>query len=186
MNIFVTSECPVECAQVLPDKLVVKMPLESAQMLAVAFGQRHGNGFGTLPKKDGTPYSDKAHAHHPCTQWVRRSPTHLTWLIEHGLALCAEYTIRFGKVHGCLSAVTEAHAIAADRGLTLSGSTSKPDEWAVAVGPEARATLWDSGERLCKNHPFEAYQAHLRSKEWAMEDYTRLPSRRPRWMRCPY
>ena len=35
MNIFVTSPDPVESAQVLSDKHIVKMPLETCQMLAV-------------------------------------------------------------------------------------------------------------------------------------------------------
>ena len=35
MNIFVTDPDPVKSAQVLPDKHIVKMPLESCQMLAI-------------------------------------------------------------------------------------------------------------------------------------------------------
>ena len=33
MNLFVTDECPYKAAYNLPDKLVVKMALENAQML---------------------------------------------------------------------------------------------------------------------------------------------------------
>ena len=58
MNIFVTDPDPVKSAEVLPDKHVVKMPLETCQMLAVVFSKWYYNwGNELLPKKDGTPYN---------------------------------------------------------------------------------------------------------------------------------
>ena len=50
MNIFVTDPSPVKSAQCLPDKHVVKMPLESCQMLSIVASDKWGHGFGTLPK----------------------------------------------------------------------------------------------------------------------------------------
>ena len=97
MNIFVTSPDPVECAQVLPDKHVVKMPLETCQMLSIVASASWGHGFGHLPKKKtGTWYATAkgAFRNHPCTIWAQDN---YTWLLEHGLALCAEYTHRYGK-----------------------------------------------------------------------------------------
>jgi len=58
MNIFVTHPDPVKSAEVLPDKHVVKMPLETCQMLAVVYSKWYFNwGNDLLPKKDGTPYN---------------------------------------------------------------------------------------------------------------------------------
>jgi len=58
MNIFVTDPDPVKSAEVLPDKHVVKMPLETCQMLAVVYSKWYYNwGNDLLPKKDGTPYN---------------------------------------------------------------------------------------------------------------------------------
>ena len=54
MNIFVTNPDPVVSAQVLPDKHIVKMPLETCQMLSIVASDKWGYGFGTLPKLDGT------------------------------------------------------------------------------------------------------------------------------------
>ena len=51
MNIFVTDPDPVVSAQVLPDKHVVKMPLETCQMLSIVASASWGHGFGHLPKK---------------------------------------------------------------------------------------------------------------------------------------
>ena len=76
------------------------MPLETCQMLSIVASEKWGHGFGTLPKLNGEPYkTDKgAFRNHPCTIWAQ---TNFYWLIEHGLALCAEYTHRYNKVHSC-------------------------------------------------------------------------------------
>jgi hypothetical protein len=87
MNIFVVQNCPERAARNLCDKHVVKMILESAQMLCGAFPS------GEAPYK-------RAHWNHPCTIWCRHSRTNYEWLLEHGLALADEYSIRYpGKHH---------------------------------------------------------------------------------------
>ena len=45
MNIFVTDPDPAKSAQCLPDKHIVKMPLESCQMLAIVASTRMGSWF---------------------------------------------------------------------------------------------------------------------------------------------
>ena len=52
MNIFVTDPDPVKSAEVLPDKHIVKMPLETCQMLAIVASEEWGHAFGKLPKLD--------------------------------------------------------------------------------------------------------------------------------------
>ena len=110
MNIFVTDPDPVKSAQVLPDKHIVKMPLETCQMLSIVASEKWGHGFGVLPKVDGEPYkTDKgAFRNHPCTIWAQ---TNFRWLIDHGLALCAEYRHRYNKVHSCETAMRHANKI---------------------------------------------------------------------------
>ena len=99
MNIFVTDECPVLSAVALPDKHIVKMPLECCQMISIIYSSWYHN-WGTIPKKDGTPYLTEkgAFRNHPCTQWAAASYENLAWLIRHGYALCNEYTKRYGKI----------------------------------------------------------------------------------------
>ena len=90
MNIFVTDPDPCESAKVLPDKHVVKMPLETCQMLAVVYSKWYFNwGDDLLPKKDGTPYNTQKGAFrgHPCTIWASQSIANTAWLIQHGFAL---------------------------------------------------------------------------------------------------
>ena len=108
MNLFACDPHPVKAAQALPDKHVVKMCIENAQMLAVALGDLHGLGFGQIRKKDGTFYSQRAHFNHPSTVWVRSSPANLAWTIVHGLALCSEYMYRYGKIHASVIAHLDA------------------------------------------------------------------------------
>jgi hypothetical protein len=108
MNLFACEEHPVKAAQALPDKHVVKMCIENAQMLAVALGDLHGLGWGEIRKKDGTYYSQRSHFNHPSTVWVRSSYANLAWTIVHGLALCSEYMYRYGKVHAAVVAHLDA------------------------------------------------------------------------------
>ena len=86
MNIFVLDESPVVSAKYACDKHVVKMILESAQMLCAV----HPEGIA--------PYK-RSFYNHPCTKWVRESARNYEWLLLHAYALCDEYTRRYDKVH---------------------------------------------------------------------------------------
>ena len=112
MNIFVTDQCPIQSARNLPDKHIVKMPLETCQMLSIIYSDWY-YGIGQLHKLDGTPYrtAHGAFRKHPCTQWAAAEYWNLSWLISHGMALCDEYTARYNKVHACQPAITEAITI---------------------------------------------------------------------------
>ena len=88
MNIFALDKCPIKSAQLQHDKHVVKMVLESAQMLCSAFDR----------EKFDVPYK-WAHYNHPCTVWSRTNQSNFGWLSLHGFALAKEYTHRYGKIH---------------------------------------------------------------------------------------
>ena len=90
MNIFYLDKDPVKAAQVQYNKHVVKMILESAQMLCTAH-HVYGN-------PDDMPYK-QAHLNHPSTIWVRENSLHYDWLYAHMIALGLQYTYRYGKVH---------------------------------------------------------------------------------------
>ena len=86
MNIFLLDTDPTICAQMHCDKHVVKMVLETAQLLCSAYEP------GTAPYK-------RTHYNHPCAVWSRSSLCNYKYLIALGMALCGEYTHRYGKVH---------------------------------------------------------------------------------------
>jgi len=92
MNIFVLDYDPAIAAQMQCDKHVVKMILESAQMLSTV---QQLNGLSSKYKP--------THAKHPCTVWAGKTLANYTWLLNHGMALCKEYTKRYGKIHKCQS-----------------------------------------------------------------------------------
>ena len=96
MNIFYTDHDPAVAAQSLPDKHVVKMPVETVQMLVSAL-RRYGIDY-TVTTKAGTNHLG-GYASHPSTVWCGDNVANATWLWEHGVALCAEYTERYGKHH---------------------------------------------------------------------------------------
>ena len=112
MNIFVTDADPIQSARNLPDKHIVKMPLETCQMLSIIYSDWY-YGVGKLYKSDGTPYrtTHGAFRNHPCTRWAARSQYNLAWLIAHGIALCNEYTARYNKRHTCYDPIIQAVAI---------------------------------------------------------------------------
>jgi hypothetical protein len=88
MNIFVLHLDPEVAAQMACDKHVVKMILETAQMLC-AVGASKGHAM---------PYK-ATHTKHPCTIWAGASRANWSWLVKHGMALCLEYTKRYDKIH---------------------------------------------------------------------------------------
>lgn len=86
MNIFVLANDPVDAARSQCNKHVVKMVLESAQLLVTAF------------PPEASPYKH-THVNHPCSKWVRASLSNYEWLLKHAIELCIEYTHRYGKMH---------------------------------------------------------------------------------------
>lgn len=84
MNIFYLHKNPWTCAEMHCDKHVVKMVLETAQLLCSAYEE--------------APYR-RTHFNHPCAKWARTSRQNYLWLCELGIALCEEYTHRYNKEH---------------------------------------------------------------------------------------
>jgi len=112
MNIFILNDDPVIAAQEQCDKHIPKMVVESAQMLSTT--HRMIDGVETkVPSKSGKRmvkgyYLDDdredilykaVHFNHPCTVWTRESCCNYSWHYEHFVALCDEYTYRYGKKH---------------------------------------------------------------------------------------
>lgn len=98
MNIFVTSDCPQACAETLDNRRVIKMILETAQILSTNI--RHAYEAHNLPVTDAVDCLYKStHVNHPCTIWARTSLANHNWCIAHLDSLLAEYTYRYGKTH---------------------------------------------------------------------------------------
>ena len=117
MNIFYFDECPVKSAEAQPDKMLVKMPLETAQMLCTAHRMLDHYEVKLVPSKSGKRMVKRyvldderenilyasAYINHPCTVWARQSSGNYEWLYVHFLALGMEYTYRYGKEHSSIT-----------------------------------------------------------------------------------
>jgi hypothetical protein len=99
MNIFYLSANPEEAAKMACDKHVVKMILESTQLLYTAQRLSEPN---KLEESPYVPYKI-AHKNHPSAIWTRASIQNYKWLCELALNYCLEYKFRYGeeKEHSC-------------------------------------------------------------------------------------
>ena len=170
MNIFATSKFPAESAIVLPDKLITKMPLEACQMLSIVASKKWGHDYGTLPKKDGTPYATEkgAFRNHPCTRWAAESIDNAYWLIKWGMNLCDEYSVRYGKTHSCYNTLLDAYYLFPKGKLTnvTPFVRAMPDEYKFDTSIDT----------------FTAYKMYIASKPWVSNNYLRMPQRKPEWI----
>ena len=112
MNIFVLHEDPIVAAQMVCDKHVGKMIIESAQMLSTVHRMldgipekrpsRSGKTIQTYyafgDKRDDLYYL-AVHKFHPCTTWTAKSKTNYEWHYDHFRGLANEFEYRRNKQH---------------------------------------------------------------------------------------
>jgi len=178
MNIFVTSSNPIDSANVLPDSHICKMGIETCQMIALVYSKWYFD-WGTIPKKDRTPYKTErgAFRNHPCTVWAARNVNNLAWLIMHGFGLCDEFDRRYGRSHGCLDTLIVAYNIfETNIGMRPNRipHLCELNEFTRAMPDELK---YDESIST-----FEAYKRYIASKPWAATDYVRAPHRKPDWI----
>lgn len=156
MNVFYLSECPVEAAQAQGDKHVVKMVLETAQLLCTAHR--------VYETTSDVMYA-KTHTNHPCAKWARDSRDNYMWLYAHFKALADEYTYRYGKHH--LSWVKL-------RDVLSSPPDSMPD---VGPTPPAQAMPF---KYMDKGNPVGAYRSYYLGAKADLLHYTKR--NKPAWI----
>jgi hypothetical protein len=98
MNIFFLHRDPSRAAKAQCDKHVVKMVLETTQMLSTA-ARRRGNDVGYK----------SAYPNHPMTIWVGDTRDNFCWALQHAIELSKEYTIRYSKFHACQKVIDNIH-----------------------------------------------------------------------------
>jgi hypothetical protein len=98
MNIFVLDRNTKLCAQYHNNRHVVKMILETTQLLNNVFIKHDPNY---------VPVYKPTHKNHPASIWASENLSNFKWLLQLGLDLCEEYTFRYDKVHKCESILRE-------------------------------------------------------------------------------
>ena len=112
MNIFYLDTDPVKSAELHCDKHVVKMIIEYAQLMSTAHRVLDGDLY-----EDRTANNRRikrwrlndsnmenvlykaSHINHPSNIWIRSSDSHYQFVYDMFVALCNEYTHRYGKTH---------------------------------------------------------------------------------------
>jgi len=165
MNIFYLDKDPEIAAQMMCDKHVVKMILESAQMLSTAW------------REYSSEYSDEhelyktAHLNHPCSIWVRLARENYRWLYKHFIALCEEYTHRYGKSHA--SARLKGPLMWAPfKPRSVLATIEQPYGFVLAMPDEYKS-----------DDVFDSYQNYLMNEKQHFAKWEKDPSRKPTWWR---
>lgn len=126
MNIFILDNDIKTCAQYHCDQHVVKMILESVQILCTVLNKK---GFSTSYKS--------THANHPCVLWAGASFDNFLWLSDLTLELNKEYKYRYDKQadHKSIAVLTEISEYSfLSIGLTTFPQ-AMPDQYKVANDP---------------------------------------------------
>jgi hypothetical protein len=138
MNIFVLDLDPEKAAYYHCDKHVVKMILESVQMLSTVLGG---------------PYKP-THQHHPCTKWVAESYDNASWLVDLTRHLDAQYRRRYDKMFSHKS-----------WRLCQEYSKNWDTRWLPHIGVTPFALAMPDEYKT--DDPVESYRAYYKSKTFA-------------------
>lgn len=148
MNLFATSQCPVQSAKDHCNVHNVKMILEVAQMLSTAHFFLDGVQVGYKP----------THQNHPCSIFIRETSENYQWAYNHFKALCDEYNYRTGKVHKSSELL-----------ISLSKQPSK-----IEIGERTSFAMAmpESFQKLGIFDQTKAYRAYLNHKfaEWSCRE----------------
>ena len=200
MNIFVLHRDPQEAARLHCDKHVVKMIVETAQLLSSAvhaFGEAHADrsapqGWSRilphpqehlLPDQRGPlPIYSATHSNHPCAVWVREASGNYVWTVRLLVGLLEEYQRRYGDESGkrhavwallpSLEVVPMALMQATPPELAADGTTLLPRTPFKTVVPDD----------ILEEHtdPVKAYRAYYRKHKVGMARWK--IDNQPEWM----
>lgn len=153
MNIFVLDTNPSKAAEYHCDKHVIKMILESAQLLCTCH-----HFYSTNTEHMYKP----THVYHPCAKWVRVCTGNYYWLYELFCGLLNEYEKRYNKIHSCAKFITILR-------YHPSPMPDKPRTPFVQAVPD----------QYKRRHPVAAYRAYYLGEKRNMATWHHGPT--PKW-----
>jgi len=178
MNIFYLDTNPHLAAQMMVDKHVVKMILETAQLLSTAHRILDGtetegkSATGRKAKRWVLPDGREqimymaTHVNHPSAVWCRQSIENYMWLADHLEGLLQEYTHRYGKVHKVASSQLAYYLYSPP--LTLKAYEATP--MACAMDPSF----------IVSADPVENYRNYYKNGKVHLHAWTKRD--KPEWM----
>lgn len=154
MNIFILDKDIKKCAQYHCDQHVVKMILESAQLLCTS-----------LRKKGFEPPYKSTHPKHPCTLWLEESYDNHLWLRELMRELNEEYKYRYNKEadHSSMKVLEAIKDMKYESNGLTEFPQAMPDEY------------------KCPGDPVKAYRAFYCGDKKKFAKWTRRP--KPSWFK---
>ena len=152
MNIFVLDKNVEKCAEYHCDKHVIKMILESAQMMsAVVRLNGHDTGYKLT------------HKNHPCTIWARKSLSNYIWLKSLISLLNSEYRYRYDK--------SVNH-----KSFDMAMSLPMPDLPVIGLTPFAQAMP----EQYRNKNAVKAYRDYYNNEKSSFLTWTKRKT--PKWI----
>lgn len=167
MNIFYIDRDPVIAAQNQVDKHVVKMILETAQLLSTAHRILDGEEYigqsktgrnvkrWRLPDTRETILYSATHINHPSAVWCRETDMNYAWLFLHFMALMDEYTYRYGKKHKCSDLTFSSALFEVPHNITNGSFTpvtlAMPDEYKVEDHVQSYRNYYKQGKTHLHN-----------------------------------
>lgn len=177
MNIFYLSEDPRECAEMMVDRHVVKMILESSQLLSTAHRLLDGTEYvgktktgrnvkrWKFPDNRENVIYQATHINHPSAIWTRTSVENYNWLYEHFFSLLMEYAYRYGKKHKC----------AGELSYMLASPPFNLKQYDMTEMPSCMAP-----EYIVSKDPIENYKNYYKFGKKHLHKWTKRPA--PSWI----
>lgn len=168
MNLFYLSHDPEESVRYLCDKHVVKMTLETAQLLC---GVHHMLG----SKEDFplVPYK-LTHKNHPVAVWARACYNNYRYLSDYFDCISKEYTLRYSKEH---LAFTKCKYLKDITIVTLDTKVPFSDP-PLCMPEEYKITKSDSKDL----DTVESYRAYYRHKMTIIKPFRYTMRSCPQWL----
>ena len=161
MNLFILHNSPRQAAQWNCDRHICKIPIEAGQLLCAAY---HLQGISA-------PYR-LSHKNHPTSKFTRASCLNFEWVVEHGIALCEEYTARYGKRHASQDVIEWC----AKNSHNLVFDQYDMTDFAIAIAPEMKCRQVEGFEQMSA---VEKYRWYYRLDKAHILKYKR---NRPDWL----
>lgn len=167
MNIFVLDRCPREAAKMHCNKHVIKMILESCQLLYCVIYILDESILDHVEEINGLPAYKMTHVNHPCAIWARQSKANYKWLLDLAKALMEEKRYRYpeNQPHLC-----EKHILGLEYALdALPWDNMDLTPWAKAHPYKSMENVVDSYRHYYIMDKQRMLQYTLREKpSWLM------------------
>ena len=186
MNVFFVSRCPEEAADMLVDAHVVKMILESCQLLASVWHMGPPEELQKMEERFPEAVIPKlTHKNHPCAIWARECPGNYLWLMQHAKALESVWRTIYGH-----DLATQHKTIQQGAGILFQLPPSKRfwKQNCYEVSPPALAMPdvymlpHQTGETDI-DYAVRCYRAYYVAEKVSM-GYGKRPNRQPLWTMC--